>query len=66
MCEFFHVDLSSYDGSMPGLQEREREDSSSSEGSSMPPLVSIGHKGSSSDKDTESVTEDKIYGNGEQ
>ena len=46
---------------MPGLQERGREDSSSSDGSAVPHLVSRGQDDSSSDGDTESITEDEIY-----
>ena len=64
--ELFNDDSSSDDGSMPGLQERGREDSSSSDdGSGMPPLVSRGPTDSSSDDDTESITEDGMYNDGE-
>ena len=57
--------LQEFDRSMPGLQDRAGEDSSSSEGSSMSPLVPRGQVDFSSDKDTESVTEDRIYDDGE-
>ena len=59
--ELFDEDSSSDDGSMPGLQERGREDSSSSDGSAMPHLVPRGQDDSSSNGDTKSITEDGIY-----
>ena len=40
--ELFDDNSSSNDGSMPGLQERGREDSSSSDGSAVPHLVPRG------------------------
>ena len=58
--ELFNDDSSSYDGSMPKLQERTREDSSSSDGSAMPHLASIVQEDSSSDKDTGSQNENEI------
>ena len=65
MRELFHDDSSSPDRSISGLQERAREDSSSSEGSYLPPLVPRGQADFLSDGDTESVTEDGIYNDDE-
>ena len=50
---------------MPGLQERGRVDSSSSDGSAMPHLVPRGPSDSSSNDNTKSITEDGIYDDGE-
>ena len=63
--EVIYNGSSSDEGSMPGLQERAREDSSSSEGSSMPPLQERAKEDSSSDEDTKSYGDDGIYNDGE-
>ena len=65
LCKAVHNDSSSDEGSMPGLQERAREDSSSSEGGSMPYLQERAREDSSSDDDTDSYGEDGIYDDGE-
>ena len=65
LCEVIHDGSSSDEGSMPGLQERAREDSLSSEGSSMPPLQERAKEDSSSDEDTKSYGDDGIYDDGE-
>ena len=59
--ELFYDEFSSDDGSMPGLQERGREDSLSSDGSGMPHIVPRGPSDSSSDDNTESITEVGMY-----
>ena len=58
--ELLNDDSSSDDGSMPGLQERGREDSSSSDGSSMPLLQDRAREDSSSDDKTKFCEEDGI------
>ena len=65
MHEFLKDEVSSDDGSMPGLQDRARSDSSSSDASSMPFLQSQAAEDSSSDNDTMSYDEDGLYDNGE-
>ena len=50
---------------MPGLQDRARSDSSSSDGSSMPFLQARAAEDSSSDDDTMSCDEDGLYDDGE-
>ena len=65
MHEFLNDEVSSDDGSMPGLQDRERSDSSSSDGSSMPFLHSWASEDSSSGDDTMSCGEDGLYDDGE-
>ena len=65
MHEFLKDEVSSDDGSMPGLQDRERSDSSSSDGSSMPFLQPRAAEDSSSGDDTMSCDEDGLYDDGE-
>jgi len=63
--EVIHADSSNNEGSMPGLQERARKDSSYSEGLPMPPLQERAKEDSSSDEDNKSYDEDGIYNDGE-
>ena len=60
MSELMNDDSGSDTSSMPGLQERGREDSSSSDGSSMPLLQDRAREDSSSDDDSKSYEEDGI------
>ena len=65
MHAFLKDEVSSDDGSMPGLQDRARSESSSSDGSSMPFLQARAAEDSSSDNDTMSCDEDGLYDDGE-
>ena len=61
--DLFDDDSSSGDESILVLQERAREGSSFSDGSTMSHLVPRGQDDSSSNGDTKSITEDGIYDN---
>ena len=65
MRALMNADSGSDTSSMPGLQERGREDSLSSDGSSMPLLQDRAREDSSSDDDSKSYKEDGIYSDGE-
>ena len=63
--EMLDDESSGDDESMPGLQDRAHEDSSSSSGSSMFPLQARVRVDFSSDDDNKSCDEDSIYDTGE-